>query len=201
MSYVIYVCILVLNAACITGCTISCRSAISDADVDIVSVAVPHASTGTGPVTVYCDVYTDVLSMLLYHRSEDMADIFFFSQGKRNKTADKCINIRLLQKEIGYDLCRQILTLHALGGCDTTSAIFGFGKGTVFSKVGNNGAVRRNVDILEDPAAGIEQVVEAGLQLLVVLYGGRMCDTLDNLPLTTWVYDPHMGVYSPHIAT
>ena len=55
-----------------------------DADVDIVSVAIQCASSGNGPVTVYCDD-TDVLSMLLYHRSEQMADIFFLSEGKKNK--------------------------------------------------------------------------------------------------------------------
>jgi len=167
-------------------CGITTYQSVSDADVDIVSVAIRCASAGTGPVTVYCDD-TDVLSMLLYHRSEDMAEIFFLSQGKKNKTSDKCIKIRLLQEKLGFEMCRQILTLHALGGCDTTSAIFGFGKGTVFSKLSNNVAVRHMVDILQDPVASTEQVEAAGMQLLVVLYGGKTYDTLDDLRYASYI--------------
>jgi len=77
---------------------------VGDADIDIVSIAIECASSGNGPVTVYCDD-TDVLSMLLYHRSDHMAEIFFLSDGKKNKTQDKCINVRLLQEKLGFECC------------------------------------------------------------------------------------------------
>ena len=47
----------------------------------------------------------------------------------------KCINVSAVQMKIGNSACERILAVHAMGGCDTTSAIFGLGKGTVFSKI------------------------------------------------------------------
>ena len=47
----------------------------------------------------------------------------------------KCISIGYVQAKIGDEGCALLLVVHALGGCDTTSAIFGFGKGTIFNRI------------------------------------------------------------------
>ena len=149
-----------------------------DADTDIVAVALHCASSGS--VTVFADD-TDILCLLLYHTSEPLSDIFFWSEGEKVKTIDKCINIKSLHGKIGYNMCQQILVLHALGGCDTTSAIFGHGKGTLFMRLGRNDRLRNHVETLQNAAATHTEVRQAGLQLLIALYDGKPTDTLDSL--------------------
>jgi len=59
-----------------------------------------------------------------------MTDIFLYSYGKRKcNDGDKCMNIHKVQEKFGSDVCCQIVVLHVFDGCDTTSAIFGHGKG------------------------------------------------------------------------
>jgi len=77
---------------------------------------------------------TDILVLLLHHRTDVMKDIFFFSiSRKRDRTEGKCINIHKVQMKSGQGACRLMLVMYALGGCDTTSALFGIGKGSVYS--------------------------------------------------------------------
>ena len=79
---------------------------------------------------------TDILVLLIHHLHESMSEIYFVSQARKHGNAEcKLIRIRAVQKAIGSSACRQIPTIHAIAGCDTTSAIFGFGKGTVFKKL------------------------------------------------------------------
>ena len=46
-------------------------------------------------------------------------------------------NIKVLKQLLGDDACSDMLFAHAFSGCDTTSAIIGVGKKTVFQKVVN----------------------------------------------------------------
>jgi len=173
---------MLVKAFCSAG--IKTSQSVGDADVDIVSAAVELALSGQ-TVTVFCDD-TDVLSMLVYHLSAHMSDIFFWSEGKKGKTG-KCISVHSLQSKLGYDLCQHVLVLHALGGCDTTSAIYGFGKGTVLTRLGSNCCARTHVELMQDVHATHDEVKEAGLQLLVALFGGKPTDSLDSLRYSSYV--------------
>jgi len=164
---------------CFANCGVQTFQSTGDADVDIVSVALQHALAGTS-VVVYCDD-TDVLSMLLHHRSHIMSDVCFWSEMKKTKAGDKRINVSDLQTHMGKELCESILVLHALGGCYTTSSIFGIGKGKILSKLGADSRFRSVIPVLQDQNAIREQVTEAGMQLLSVLYGGKPSDSLDSL--------------------
>jgi len=69
-----------------------------------------------------------------------MTDIFLYSDGKwRCNDGDKCMNICKVQEKFGMQekfgnaVCCQIVVLHVFDLCDTTSAIFGHGKGKVLS--------------------------------------------------------------------
>ena len=84
-------------------------------------------------------------------------------------------------EKIGYNACQQILGLHAFGGCDTTSAIFAHGKGTIFTKLSNNSHCLPYIDLLQDPAADNEQVEQAGINLMTILYGGSANDKLCSM--------------------
>ena len=66
-------------------------------------------------------------------------------------------------------------------GCDMTSAVFSHGKGTVFSKLSGNKSISADIDTLQIPAAQSDNVVQAGVHLLIALYGGKQMDTLGSL--------------------
>ena len=69
-------------------------------------------------------------------------------------------------------VCRNLLFIHAWGGCDTTSATFGQGKTTIMKLVEKNNPFIQNIcSIFKDPAATREQVSTAGRQLAVKIYG------------------------------
>jgi hypothetical protein len=81
---------------------------------------------------------------------------------KRARSEPKCISVRAVQERIGQYACQAMLIVHALGGCNTTSALFGIGKGSVYSLLKDNGAQGANVEIMHSPSASPDCIVKAG---------------------------------------
>jgi len=160
------------------------HQAKSDADTMIVSVALHCASHGSLPVAVLAED-TDIFVLLLHHRKLDMTDIYFVCETKRGKagkmTGGKCISISAVQEKIGRDACDDILVIHALGGCDTTSAIFGHGKGTIFNKITRERSLHVHCMNLQSVTASEKLVCTSGIQLLIALYGGKDSGELASL--------------------
>ena len=93
-------------------------------------------------------------------------------------------------ESIGETVSRQLLAVHALNGCDSTSAIYGhgkIGKGSVFRKITKNSDTLPLTDVLSLTHVAQSQVAEAGLKLLVLLYGGKPGDTLDHMCCTAYM--------------
>jgi hypothetical protein len=159
-----------------------------DADTDIVRVALCLAVHDTVPVAIAADD-TDILALLVYHRTVDMADMFLVSDkgNKKNPSQKtKCINVSELQKKLGHDACQQVLVLHALGGCDTTSAIFGHGKGKLMTKLNENKCMRPYIEALQDTNCTYEAVKAAGVKLMIAVYGGQQLEDLTTLRYQTY---------------
>ena len=93
------------------------------------------------------------------------------SPGK-NKSS-RLINIRRIQEEIGPIAMKQLIVIHALTGCDTTSALYGHGKVSAFKRLTGKKADLESSDILGKDNATQTEVSEAGIQLLIQLYGGK----------------------------
>ena len=72
---------------------------------------------------------TDVAIMLLHHWSSELNDILFKSERPK-----KSWSIQKSVEALPADMKDVLLCLHAFSGCDSTSAIFGLGKATVFKK-------------------------------------------------------------------
>ena len=74
---------------------------------------------------------TDLLVLLLYYgRNLSLHDIYFRPK-PNNFARKKSTNISTLTavRNLGVNLCENILSIHALLGCDTTSILYGLGKG------------------------------------------------------------------------
>ena len=82
------------------------------------------------------------------------------------------------------DIKIHLMTLHAISGCDTVSALFGQGKkkALLLAQV----HPLDMLDVFENSESSKVNVAHAGEQFLLKLYGARMVDTLDRYRYTCY---------------
>jgi len=66
---------------------------------------------------------TDLLVLLLYYAQGATMDLYFKSDRSKPDGSFKVYDINRLKDILGHDLCSQLLFIHAMTGCDTTSQI------------------------------------------------------------------------------
>ncbi len=79
---------------------------------------------------------------------------------------------------IGPDICNHILFIHALLGCDTTSRLYGIGKGSSLKKFTASHQFREQAKVFNTHSASMQDV---GEKALVIIYNGKLTDTLDSI--------------------
>ena len=162
-------------SSCLKRFGFNVHQADGDADTDVVKVALSCA-TGLSPVAVMAED-TDILVLLLHHRSPGLQDIYFVSPPKRGRgkvaIAGKCISIASLQEKIGVNACDLLPIIHSFSGCDSTSSIFGHGKGSIFKHVTENEHLQKYCRAMQSEASSPKQVGDAGVATMIVLYGGK----------------------------
>jgi hypothetical protein len=125
---------------------------------------------------------TDILILLIYHFKATMADMYMLMDTNTGKNkGPKIISIRSVHEKLGASVVGQLLVIHALSGCDTTSALYGLGKVSVFKKITSTAKLMEFVDIVGCPTASQSDVAAAGCKLLTVLYGGEVSNSLNKL--------------------
>ena len=92
-----------------------------DFDVLIVKKAVESASLMH---TVLVGDDTDLLILLCYYANQQSCDIFFRPEPKKGAKRPRVWNITSVKQQLGAEVCNNILFLHAILGCDTTSQIY-----------------------------------------------------------------------------
>lgn len=93
----------------------------------------------------------------------------------------KIWNIKATQEALGREICDNILFLHAVLGCDTTSGLYGIGKGVVLKKFRNDSCIKQQAVIFNDESSTKGEIEAAGHATLVSLYKGTANDDLDSL--------------------
>ena len=147
-----------------------------DADFDIVKAAVAmsaHIST-----TVIGED-TDMLVLLLYHApANDCRDLYFRSEkGKPN-----VYNITVLKRLLGDDDYSDMLFIHALSGCGTTSIIVGAEKKSVVQKViAGDSALHECSKLFRTPTPDPATVETTICEAIVSLCNGSKSDSLASL--------------------
>ena len=168
----------------LSGFTI--HQASSDADTLVVNCALALAKHGTPVFVISND--TDILVLLIYQFTESMADIYMTSEGTQQALqSSKVTSIRSLRCAVGSDVATQLLAIHALSGCDTTSAFFGHGKASVFKKISKSTSSLEQTEIIGSQTATRQAIVAAGLQLISFVYGGKSADSLNHLRYVTFM--------------
>ena len=144
---------------------IQCRD---DADTSIVSNAIDFASFGH-KVTVVADD-TDIL--ILYFWNSKMEEIVLKHEKRGPHGLEKVIHIDQITTHLDNTIRNNLLFIHAFTGCDTTSAIHGKGKQSIFKHIKESEEVRRCCQIFKDENASRRQIGEAGVSVFIELYGG-----------------------------
>ena len=126
------------RAGCIT------YHATGDADVLIVQVAVESAKTND---TIIVGDDTDLLVLLLHHVDLTSHRVIFAPEPKTNSMKNKILDIHVAKVILGLEVCSSILFVHAVLGCDTTSRVFGLGKGLALKNIQSNHLFREQAHV------------------------------------------------------
>lgn len=149
-----------------------------DADVLIVKTTVESARTRS--TVLVCDD-TDVLVLFCYYTSPERdSDVYFKLEPKANSSERRVWNMKKVKEQLGEDVCSNILFIHAILGCDTTSRLHGIGKGVALKKFINSPYFREQAKVF-DIDSTTDAIATAGENALVCLYNGKPGDSLDAL--------------------
>lgn len=150
---------------------VNCRG---DADATIVQTALEIARDSVQPVLVVADD-TDIAVMLVHHWEEAHSDVYFFQE-----RWNRAWSVRESTKR-NEDIKDHLLFLHAFSGCDTTSAIYSKGKANLISTFKKTDALRRVSEVISSPWSTQEEVGDASVMAVKILYGGKEEDTIQRL--------------------
>ena len=160
------------------GCDV--KHSRGDADLLIVKSAVAHARDQT---TLLIGDDTDLLVLLCYHAEPDSHDIYLLPEQKvTSKKQRKVWKIKDVQRILGPSICDNILFGHAFLGCDTTSRVFGVGKGVALKKLKSDSHFMKQAEVFTKWSTK-DEVGTAGEHAMVSLYGGEIGTSLDELRL------------------
>ena len=131
--------------------------------------------------TVLLGDYTDLLVLLCYHANLDSYNILFRPEPKKNTKNPKVWDIKAVKVALGPEICNSVLFLHAILGCDTTSHLYGIGKGASLKKFKSSLHFREKAKVFNAVSATHMDIAAAGEEVLVSLYNGKQHEQLDAL--------------------
>lgn len=153
----------------------SCTVIHAKGDADVLMVKEAIKSAKSKP-TVLVGEDTDLLILLAHFATVDSHDILFLS----DKTgSSKIWSMKELISVLG-DLRHQLLFLHAFTGTDTTSRPFGVGKSSALKKLKSCPQLKALAeDFIKEE--NLSTLQSAGEKVFVLLYGGTLEESLDEL--------------------
>ena len=141
-----------------------------DADVDIASSAI--TAPNTCPVTLFGED-TDLLIFLLWHFNPSFHPVHLYSSS--SKTA---VDIKRSKQLLSDELTHLHLAIHTFCDCDITSKLHSVESRTVLIFFLKNQEFRNPVFSL---ASDRGDILQAGKNILLLLFGGKREKTLDEL--------------------
>ena len=137
----------------------------ADADLNIALSAIATAKATSEPIHVVSRD-TDVLVILLTRLSTEEVILVQPQPGKQAKL----INMQQMKRCLGPDLCDVLLSLHAMTGCDTTSAPFGIGKKKPLMLAKRSEEFRSCLATFNSKESDKASIAEAGERVMLMMY-------------------------------
>ena len=177
------------------GCTV--LNADGDADLMIAQTAV-KLSEETETVVICED--TDILVLLIYHSNEKYKTIFMKSDVKVSMKKARVWNISKVKQVIGDETRHLLPFIHAFTGCDSTSRIFGVGKGTVLKKASTSIELKQCGAVFMNDSS-IDDIEKAGECAFMTVYGGIDDKGLDHLRYKKFVHKANVSTSVVQVQT
>ena len=149
---------------------ISVLQCSNDADTSIVQVALDEARES--PVEVRAED-TDIMVMLVHHATNHT----IFLTTAKNTSYD----IGKMQEAVPERYRKYLIFLHSFSGCDTVSAIYGFSKPTLLSKLCKTDKAERAMDVFLNTRALKGDIIKAGCEVFKLMYHGNQPKDLEEL--------------------
>jgi hypothetical protein len=115
---------------------------------------------------------TDIIIMLLYHWTDAVGDLIFFQQKLQRGWNIKDVNPKI------EEIKEYLLFIHAMSGCDTTSAPFGKGKISMLNLVKKSEELRNISTTMSDVRAEPEDIGKSSIRAFALMFGGSDSDSL-----------------------
>ena len=148
---------------------VCCLHAEGDADLLIAQTALRQAMTQS---TTVVGEDTDLLILLLYYASKENTHPIFFRSDKNTGSKRRMWPIKWLVEKLGADVCNLLSAIHAFGGCDTTSRLYGIGKDLPLRMLPNE-ELKSSFEVFCQKDCAQQAVIEAGEMVFLCLYNGR----------------------------
>lgn len=116
---------------------------------------------------------TDLLILLVHHIPFQSKNLYFTPEPKKNAKEIKVWNIRELKAGLGPEVCENILFIHAFLGCDTTSRIYGVGKGLLLKKIKTNSKLKQAAKEFYALDANPSHIADAGEEVFKIIYNAK----------------------------
>ena len=118
---------------------------------------------------------------MCYHYDTHKHNLFFVSgTSKCTRKIVKRWDIKKTKVLLGDNICRMLPFLHSVTGCDTTSRMFGVGKGVALKKLINEGHLKQQALLFNNNLKQPE-VIKSGEMAISCLYNGSTSEGLDSL--------------------
>ena len=146
-----------------------CLTEHAEEDVDLLISQTAVQSAATKNTVLVADD-TDLVILLCYYADPDGFDLFMQFSTRGTTKKNRIWDIKVTQSELGVDICNNILFIHAIFWCDTTSRLYGLGKGLSLKRFTSSALFRDKAEQFCKKDATGDDVIDAGEAALVCLY-------------------------------
>jgi hypothetical protein len=166
----------------LTARGISVIKSNDDADNDIVGEALKRCHGGR-PVTIIGDD-TDLLVILA--ATATVSDNIFILKTGTGTRPSKVINCQTMLQHLG-GIRRFVPFVHAMTGCDTTSALYRKGKRQAMQLITKSGDLHDDAETFCQPDSSKKAIAISGERFLLKLYGATEEKSLNDLRYSLYV--------------
>ena len=154
----------------------------SEGDKDVL-IAEKAAEAARVTDTIMIADNTDILALLISRLASFYRRFYSSPETKFGGTSSAC-DISEIKQKLGTDVSYLMLFYYAVLGCDTTFHFYGIGKGRAVQQLLTDKSFRESAAIFGDKFASLDDIVEAGEKMLLLLYGCP--DNLDTAEKLTF---------------
>ena len=162
--------LITLLAETFTRHGINVQQCHDDADTSIVRTALDEARVYRVEVMA---ADTDVMVMLIHHNSDKP---IFLTTAKGTS-----YDIGKIRDALPERYRRYLIFLHSFSGCDTVSAISGFGKSSLLTKLCNTDKAETAMGVFLDIQAEKDEIIKSGCELFMLMFPGKPPKDLGDL--------------------